>query len=57
VPFAIATVIGQLKRHLRDATWQLGVPRTVKENALRLVEALDGVPRGFDGLKQRAEVP
>jgi RNA polymerase sigma-B factor len=49
VPFAIATVIGQLKRHLRDATWQLGVPRTVKENALRLAEALDGVPRGFDG--------
>jgi Sigma-70 region 2 len=26
VPFAIATVIGQLKGHLRDATWQLGVP-------------------------------
>src|SRR6266496_1730115 len=44
-PFAIATILGQLKRYLRDSTWQVGVPRTVKDNALRLAAALDGFPR------------
>ncbi len=48
-PFAIATILGQLKRYLRDSTWQVGVPRTVKDNALRLAAALDGFPRSFDG--------
>src|SRR6266542_1452287 len=45
----IATILGQLKRYLRDSTWQVGVPRTVKDNALRLAAALDGFPRSFDG--------
>src|SRR6266498_1432359 len=36
VPFAIATVIGQLKRHMRDATGQVGIPRRVEDNVLRL---------------------
>jgi RNA polymerase sigma-B factor len=49
VPFAIATVLGQLKRHLRDATWAVAVPRTVKDNALRLARALDEVPRRSSG--------
>src|SRR6266545_388933 len=56
VPFAIVTVVGQLKRHLRDATWQVVVPRTVKENALRLAEALEGIPRGFDGWPRTEEL-
>jgi len=48
-PFAIATILGQLKRYLRDSTWPVGVPRTVKDNALRLAAALDGFPWSFDG--------
>jgi RNA polymerase sigma-B factor len=51
-PFAIATILGQLKRYLRDSTWQVGVPRTVKDNALRLAAALDGFPRSFDGWRR-----
>ncbi|MDY7105752.1 MAG: sigma-70 family RNA polymerase sigma factor [Actinomycetota bacterium] len=30
--FAVPTIIGELKRHLRDATWLAHVPRRVKEN-------------------------
>jgi RNA polymerase sigma-B factor len=46
VPFAVACVIGELKRHLRDTSWRLHVPRMRKEQALRLC-------RGADELHQR----
>jgi RNA polymerase sigma-B factor len=36
VPFAIASVVGELKRYLRDTSWRLHVPRPLKEQALRL---------------------
>ena len=41
VPFAVACVVGELKRHLRDSSWRLHVPRTLKEQALRLCRAAD----------------
>jgi RNA polymerase sigma-B factor len=41
VPYAVACVVGELKRHLRDATWRLHVPRPRKEQALRLCRAAD----------------
>jgi RNA polymerase sigma-B factor len=41
VPFAVACVVGELKRHLRDTTWRVHVARPVKERALRLARALD----------------
>ena len=41
VPFAVACVVGELKRHLRDTTWRLHVPRPVKERALRTCKATD----------------
>jgi RNA polymerase sigma-B factor len=41
VPFAVACVIGELKRHLRDTSWRLHVPRPLKEQALRLTRAAD----------------
>jgi hypothetical protein len=39
VPFAVACVVGELKRHLRDTSWRLHVPRPLKERALRLYQA------------------
>ena len=41
VPFAVVCVVGELKRHLRDTSWRLHVPRPLKEQALRLSRAAD----------------
>ena len=41
IPFAVACVVGELKRHLRDTSWRLHVPRPHKEQALRLCRAAD----------------
>jgi len=41
VPYAVACVVGELKRHLRDTSWRLHVPRQLKEQALRLARAAD----------------
>src|SRR4029453_15573696 len=41
VPYAVACVVGELKRHLRDASWRLHVPRPLKERALRLCRTAD----------------
>jgi hypothetical protein len=36
-------VVGELKRHLRDTSWRLHVPRPLKERALQLCKAADGL--------------
>jgi RNA polymerase sigma-B factor len=41
VPYAVACVVGELKRYLRDTSWRLHVPRPRKEQALRLSRAAD----------------
>ena len=41
VPYAVATVLGELKRHFRDRTWALRVPRSVKEQSLALRAAME----------------
>lgn len=39
--FAVPTVLGELRRYFRDATWPVHVPRRVKELHLRLAAAID----------------
>ena len=41
VPYAVACVVGEVKRHLRDSSWRLHVPRPLKEQVLRLCRAAD----------------
>jgi RNA polymerase sigma-B factor len=41
IAYAVACVVGELKRYLRDTSWRLHVPRTFKEQALRLCRAAD----------------
>jgi RNA polymerase sigma-B factor len=41
VPYAVACVVGELKRYLRDTSWRLQVPRPLKEQALRLARAAE----------------
>ncbi len=45
IPYAVATVVGEIKRHLRDASWRLRVPRGTKDLALRLCRAVDELPQ------------
>lgn len=40
-PFAVTTMLGELRRHLRDKTWSVRVPRTLQENSARVSAALD----------------
>jgi len=41
VPFAVASVVGEPKRYLRDTSWRLHVPRPGKEQILQLYRAAD----------------
>jgi RNA polymerase sigma-B factor len=41
VAFARATIIGELKRHLRDATWSMRMPRSLHDCYLIVFGALD----------------
>jgi RNA polymerase sigma-B factor len=45
IPYAVATVVGEIKRHLRDTSWRLRVPRGTKDLALRLCRAIDELPQ------------
>ncbi len=49
--FAVPTILGELKRHMRDATWDVHVPRALKERVLaieaaerRLAARIGGAP-------------
>jgi RNA polymerase sigma-B factor len=39
--FAMPTVMGELRRHFRDRTWSLGVPRRLKELHVSLTRAVE----------------
>jgi RNA polymerase sigma-B factor len=41
LPYAVACVVGELKRYLRDTSWRVHVPRPRKVQALRLCQAAD----------------
>jgi RNA polymerase sigma-B factor len=45
IPYAVATVVGEIKRYLRDTSWRLRVPRGTKDLALRLCRAVDELPQ------------
>ena len=47
VPYAVACVVGEIKRSLRDTSWRVHVSRPVKERALRLCKALDELPHAL----------
>jgi len=37
--YATPTIIGEIKKHFRDTTWSLKVPRRLKEISIRMIEA------------------
>ena len=43
--FAIPTIIGEIKRYLRDKTWSVHVPRRIKELGPKIKKAVDELTR------------
>jgi RNA polymerase sigma-B factor len=41
VAYAVACVVGEIKRHLRDTSWRLHVPQFLKEHSMQLYKAAD----------------
>jgi RNA polymerase sigma-B factor len=41
--FAVPTIMGEVRRYFRDNTWAMHVPRSVKENHLRLRATVDAL--------------
>jgi RNA polymerase sigma-B factor len=41
--FAVPTILGELRRHLRDRTWRLHVPRDVQELSVALGQATEAL--------------
>lgn len=39
--FAIPTIVGEIKRHIRDKTWSVHVPRRIKELGPRIKKAVE----------------
>jgi RNA polymerase sigma-B factor len=39
--FAVPTIIGEVRRHFRDNTWGMRVPRRIKDTHLRVRDAID----------------
>jgi RNA polymerase sigma-B factor len=54
--FARATIIGEIKRHLRDHTWSLHVPRTLQEHYYQVVGAVDELTQELGRLPTVPEV-
>lgn len=44
--YAVPTILGELKRHFRDRTWSVRVPRDLQELALRIDQAVSALSAG-----------
>ena len=54
--FARVTITGELKRHLRDRTWAVRVPRASQEDYLNVMRAVDELTAGGTGSPSMQEL-
>jgi RNA polymerase sigma-B factor len=54
--FAVPTILGELRRHLRDHGWAARVPRGLQENVLRVTAARDDLSGGLGRAPRPAEL-
>ena len=45
--YAVPTMIGEIKRHFRDRSWSVRVPRDLQESALRVEHEIDELTRAL----------
>jgi RNA polymerase sigma-B factor len=56
VVFARATISGELKRHLRDHTWTMRIPRSLHDNHLNVLATVDDLTQELGRSPRIAEV-
>ena len=54
--FAVPTILGELKRHFRDRTWMLRVPRDIRDNSTVVERALKMLSGELGHMPSTAEV-
>lgn len=54
--FAVPTVLGEIRRHFRDTTWAVHVPRRLQELRIQLAKAQDELFQGLDRAPTAAEL-
>lgn len=54
--FAIPTIVGEIKRYIRDKTWSVHVPRRIKELSPRIRRAVDELTIRLQRSPQIAEI-
>jgi RNA polymerase sigma-B factor len=54
--FAQATIIGELKRHLRDCTWTMRIPRSLHDSYLVVCRAVDDLTQELGRSPRMAEI-
>ena len=56
VAFARVTILGELKRHLRDRTWRIRPPRSLQEHHLTVIRTVDDLTQEFGRSPRIAEI-
>ena len=56
VAFAVPTVAGEMKRHLRDRAAIVRLPRSLHEASVQLPRARESLTPGWEGRRHRAEL-
>lgn len=56
LPYAVPTITGSIKRHLRDTSWVVRPPRSLQELRLRVNRARDGIAQDLGREPSRAEL-
>lgn len=54
--FAVPTIIGEIKRFIRDKTWSVHVPRRIKELSPRIQKAVDALTNDYGRSPQVKEI-
>src|SRR4051795_538485 len=54
--YAVPTILGELKRHFRDRTWSIRVPRDLQELALKVDKAVGTLSRDLRRSPSVAEI-
>lgn len=56
IPYAVPSITGELRRHFRDHSWTLHVPRRLKDDRLKVRAVTEDLSRSLDREPTSAEV-